>query len=171
MTKNEIKRTLDQIQRELQNISKKLDMLTHIIDFGLPNSNRWKWVPVKIINRVILPGDRVELYDHKGSGYIYYFMATMNSPDLRFHIDVGADNRLEIDISPRDLYNMGLTGTHQGYFQVTAWKPDQNFYAIGYSPIGLGVPFTGSNRAEVVNPTSSPVVIYYLIAWLLMTRW
>jgi len=163
--------TLRAIYEGLSVISKKLDDLTNLIDFGLPNSDRWRWVPIKHKNVVIPPGRRFKLYEQKGSGYIYSFIASVSNPDLRMLIDVGADNRIDIDESPRELYNMGLTGTNQGYFQVTLWDETNDIYVVGYSPIGLGVPFTGVNRAEIINPTDTPGTIYFMTAWLLMTRW
>ena len=166
-----VSESLRAIYESLKIISKKLDDLTNLIDFGLPNSDKWRWVPIIHKNKVVPPGGRFKLYEKKGSGYIYAFIASVNNPDLRMLIDVGADNRIEIDESPRELYNMGLTGTNQGYFQVTLWDETNDVYVVGYSPIGLGVPFTGINRAEIINPTDKPGTIYFMTAWLLMTRW
>jgi len=161
---------VEDIKSTLTAIYEKLAEISYKIDIGFPNSSNWKWRPIVKKGETIQPGRRLTLYDQKGNGYIYYFIISVSNPDAKLMLDVGADDKIELNLSARDLRNMGFEGSAQGHFQVTKWDETNNIYVVGYAPIGLGVPFKGRNRAEIINSTSLPCVIYGMWAWLIMTE-
>ena len=93
----------------------------------------------------------------------------MDNPDIRIRVDLMADGKLELDISPRDLYELGTVGTNPGLITLYRYDTANNVYVVGYAPQGgLGVPFRGKASAAIYNPSNSDATIRFMNAWLII---
>ena len=132
-----------------------------------PLSERWKWYPIIQSARKISPGARYVVWDRSSSGWIYFVSVEADNPDLTIVIELLSQNRVELAISFRSLYNQGLVGLSQGLITVTRYSDEDKEYFMVYSPIGFGVPFRDRCRCSVLNPTRDTITLKSFITWLI----
>lgn len=136
-----------------------------------PASDLWRWEVYRQNNYVLGPGKEWTIWDRSASGWLYYVILMTDNPDTRLQVDLHADGRLEIDVSPRDLYELGAVGTNPGIITLYRYDSTNNVYVIGYAPQGgLGVPFRSRAVARIVNPSNTPATIKFLEAWLIILK-
>jgi hypothetical protein len=135
----------------------------------LPLSTRWSWAPKVFVNQIVPPQtSKYMLYEENGAGWIYWAMLTANNPNLRFVLNVKADETIEINISLAELYAMG--GTQLRGFKVVRYDTTNNVYTVEYPPglLGFpGTPFRDKNLFYLINPTDSPITFSFW-GWLIL---
>jgi len=142
-----------------------------LTSFYSPALPGWRWEPVTQTRLRIPARARKTLWDRSGCGWLYYVFMVLDNPDVLLCLDLYADGRVEIRVSPRMLYEWGAIGSNPGVITLYKYDETSNVYAIGYAPQGaLGVPFRGRIRAWLENNTPRESRVDVLEAWIIMLK-
>jgi len=135
-----------------------------------PSSGLWLWRPI-YEKGVIGAGQTKEIYDRRESGWINHVTMVCTNPDLKLCIDLEADGKIEIRISPRTLKYLGAVQRCAGVFNLLVYDDSTPLYIGEYAPVsgGLGIPFRGRNRAWIENPSNVPVS-FEVSVWLAIVK-
>jgi len=148
---------------------KQAELSSNIISF--PKSKEWTWSYRVLVSQVIPPyTPRYIVYEEEGAGWIYFVLLFSTSKDLRFVVDIMADEIIEIDLSIAELWELG--GAELRGFRIVRFDDTASKYVVEYAPglLGFpGTPFRDRNRFYLVNPTSSPIIVS-LWAWLIKLK-
>jgi len=139
-------------------------------DRTFPVQKYWRWSVVRYRNRTLNPWTSLVLWDHEAAGWLYYVHAIADNPDITLRLDLASlPDTMEIEVSFRDLYEMGFTNSIHG-FRVLRYDDTSRVYSAEFAPgiSGyLGAPFRDRIKAIVVNPTDKPVT-FSINAWMIM---
>ena len=138
------------------------------MDFYFPLRKDWKWEPVKKTFE-IEPGDSVNVWDYDESGWLVYALVESDNPLIRLMLDIYADNKVDLDLTIKDIYETGNVGLGAGYFNVTVYDPTKDRYVVQYSVPPPGLPFRGKNRFDLVNNIGVPIR-GRVIGWLIILK-
>ena len=132
---------------------------------------RMAWEPFVKVKEKIEPQKEVVAVDFSGAGFLNYVFVRVDNPDVIAQLDLHADGRVELAVTPRELYEMGYTQSIGG-FRVLKYSPSQSDYVIEFAPGMLntfGVPFRGKCRLTLKNPTTATAT-YTLYAWVIRVK-
>lgn len=152
------------------NLEETVKYISYINPLFFPANEYWYWKPIKEENISIKPKETYELWNERGSGWIFFALFWADNPKLTLQIDVYADSRNDIVIDFETLDTIGSLALGQGYFTLSKYDPDNNVYVAQYAPIGFGVPFRGKNRGVLYNPTTTTINVKLATAWLIMIK-
>jgi hypothetical protein len=131
---------------------------------SLPPLEGFRWHVINLFNQSIEGGKTVTVFDEREEGYLVFVYFKTDSPELAIQVDLEADGTVEINLSPKFLYEIGMTTPNTGAAYVTRYDTTNNVYVTFYTP-SPWYPFKGRAVARIVNPTSSRIN-YDFVAWL-----
>jgi len=137
-----------------------------------PRRRDWRWHVEYKANEVLPPNTEKTLLDIDAAGWFYYAIFWVNDPDVHVKLDLRADGKVEIDVTPRMLYeDMGALSRAQG-FGVINYDPANNNYVLEFGPgiAGTPIPFRGKARASVYNPKPTEARIVFYQVWLILLK-
>lgn len=119
-------------------------------------SDQWHWSPKIFINQIVPPYTKeYTLYEAVGRGWFYYARMITDNPDIRWVINIKADETIEVNVSIREIYEQQGLEYSEG-FRILKYDDVNRIYCIEYTP-GLsgfpGTPFRDKNKLYLINPT------------------
>jgi len=167
----DVRDLLRYVYSKAENIESLLEELSKTFDFGLANSEDWRWYQRTLKNETIASGGRRSWYSIEGSGYLYFFVLSVSDTDVRLKMDLGTSNVLHIDYTLSELDSLGASGLGQGFVQIVHWDEVNDVYVMGFASQSIGIPFNDGSKAEIINESGSDVTIRYADVWIIRTRW
>jgi len=160
----------EEVPRWLQVFLKAFARIIKPPTYLFPATLVWEYYPLIRHKEVILPGEKLVLYDRIASGWLFYAFGVCNDPDLIFCIDIYGEGAVEIRLSPRRMYELGHTQPNIKGFWLSRYDDVEKVYVVNYTPQGLGAPFREYNKFWLENPTDRAILLEYLFGILILLR-
>lgn len=125
----------------------------------------FKWTRIERRNQLLKPRGSVTLLERTVAGFLAFVILDTNSPDTTVVVDLYGDGSVDIALSPRRLYELGLTSWNSAGGYVALYDTIKNRYVAVYSP-SPWIPFNGFARVKVHNPSMEEAT-YSIAVWLL----